>query len=396
MHKQSGWRGQRRYATSIVTGALIALAATACGSSSGSSSSKASGPTPGTTLAQSQPVPAANSDIEKFVTAAEEEPTFRVKQGLPAAPAPGKTIVYLQNDVAQSQTIGSGVRDAAQAVGWKYDVINYKAADTSTLLTAMQDALSKKPYAVIFSGAPETIWASMKPAYAAANVSLVPMYVGPAKIDGTVVGNVAGDPDNNYAGKVLADWFITNSGGSGKAAIQAVAGFPVIAVWQEAFQKEVAAQCSKCEVKVVQTTVDALTQGTAVGALVSALQSDQSIKYAFAYNTNFVPGITNELNNAGLPGVKVGGWSATSEGVADILKGKDYGWMVLNTVYSGWLAVDMVLNHLAGVTLTPDEQILPQQLITTKNATADKVKTANTFSLPVDYPAQFKKLWHVG
>jgi len=378
-----GWPQRWRSATPVVTGMLIVMAVSACG-------------TPAATTAQSQAGPSSNSNIEQFVTAAEAEPTFRVKQGLPSAPDAGKTVIYLQNDVAQSQTIGSGVRDATQAVGWRYDVINYKSADTSTLLTALQDALGQKPYAVVFSGAPETIWASVKPAYAAANVSLVPMYVGPATIDGPVVGNVAGDPDNNYAGKVLADWFITNSGGSGKAAIQTVAGFPVIAVWQEAFQKEVAAQCSKCEVKVVQTTVDALTQGTAVGALISALQSDQSIDYAFAYNTNFVPGITNELNNAGLSNVKVGGWSATSEGVADILKGKDYGWMVLNTVYSGWLAVDLVLNHLAGVTLTPDEQILPQQLITMNNVNADKVKTANTFSLPVDYPARFKKLWHVG
>jgi ABC-type sugar transport system substrate-binding protein len=385
--------GRRRQVVAVAAPAVMALLLASCGGSSSSAGKTAVG-SPGPTAAGS--ADAGNAAIEQFVTAAMEEPTFRIKQALPSAPERGKTIVYLQNDVAQSQTIGSGVRAAAESVGWKYEVINYKSADTSTLLIAMKDALDKRPVAVIFSGAPETIWASMKPAYAAAKVKLVPMYVGPATIDETVVGNVAGEPDNNYAGKVLADWFITNSGGSGKAAIQAVAGFPVIAVWQKAFQAEVAAQCSKCQVKVVQTTVDALAQGTAVQEIVSALQSDQSIKYAFAYNTNFFPGITNELSNAGLSDVKVGGWSATSEGVADIVRGKDYGWMVLNTKYSGWLAFDMVLNHLAGVKLTPAEEILPQQLITKKNATPEKVKTANDFELPMDYPEQFKKLWHVG
>jgi len=396
MNRRLNRASRRRQVVVVAAPVAMALLLASC-AGSGSSGGNRAGGSPGATASGS--AGAGDAAIEQFVTAAEQEPTFRITQALPSAPARGKTIVYLQNDVAQSQTIGSGVRAAAESVGWKYEVINYKSADTSTLLIAMKDALDKKPVAVIFSGAPETIWASLKPAYAAAKVSLVPMYVGPATIDETVIGNVAAEPDNNYAGKVLADWFITNaggSGGSGKAAIQVISGFPVIAVWQKAFQAEVAAQCSKCQVKVVQTTVDALAQGTAVQEMVSALQGDQSIKYAFAYNTNFVPGIANDLSNAGLSGVKVGGWSATSEGVADIVRGKDYGWMVLNTKYSGWLAFDMVLNHLAGVKLTPTEEILPQQLITKKNAVPDKVKTANDFELPLGYPAQFKKLWHVG
>jgi len=398
MGKLDALRSRSKHLAVMAMVALLAVLVAACGGGGDSSSSSAesSNASADVTSSAADEKGSESSTLTAMVEEAEQEPGFPITQALPKKPPPGETIICLKNDVAQVQTICDGAREATEAVNWNYEDRSYQSADTSGLLVLMKEVLQKKPYAVIVTGTPEEIWKPLMPAYEKAGVNLVPMYVGPAKIEGPVIGNVAGYSTNEWAANALAAWFITESGESGKAILQAVPGFPAITLWQKYFDEMVAEECQACATESVEVSLEEIASGAAVRTLVSALQSDPSIEYAFSYNTNFVPGISNELTNAGLSNVKVGGWAGTSEGIADILKGEDYAWILANLQYSGWLGVGMALNHLAGIELTPTEEILPAQLITSENATEEIAKTANEYDLPSDYREQFKKLWGVG
>jgi len=218
--------------------------------------------------------------------------------------------------------------------------------------------------------------------------------IGPAKETGPVWGNIGAGPQNEWIGKALADWMIQNSGGEGKAVLQSIPAFAAVTEWVEAFEKEVSEQCPKCEVESVETSIAEATGGTAGATLTSALQSGGA-DYAFVYNGAFIPGFKAELEAAGLPDVKLGGWSVTSEFITDEVNGSDYAWLAANTRYIGWLVVDFALRHLEGSKVAAEETLLPAQLITKENATPELAEAVDDFKFPTDYGQQFEELWMV-
>lgn len=408
MGKLIAMRRWSRYLTVMAIVGLLAIAVTACGgggSSSSSSGESTEAPAESTETTasateaeegESGGEEAGSSAVASFVAEAEKEPEFAIQKALPSKPEPGKVVFCLKNEVAQSQIICNGARKASEAVDFKYEERSYDSADASALIVLMKEVLQSKPDLVVFGGDPEAIWGQVKPEYEKAGVSLVPIFVGPVKEDKVVLGNVAGTSTQEKAAKISADWFIQESGGKGTALIQTVPGFPVIGQWQGFIEEDVETDCEACSTQTIEASLEELGSGAAVQGLVSALQSEQSIEYAIAYNNNFLVGIAHELENAGLPDVKVGGWSGTAESVTDTLQGHEFGWILFNQEYTGWMAVNIYLDHLAGIELTPEEEVLPMQLITTKNATKEIAESANEFSMPSDFQQQFKKLWGVG
>jgi len=380
----------------VVLGAIalaLAVPAAGCGDDD-SGSSDAAGKT--TATATAAPPSADLEAVKRFVAQAEATPTkIPVKLPLKAKPKAGQTVINLSFDIPQAQQVAQGVRQAVEAVGWKYEQINFKSADISTLVAALQEALDRKPLAVVFAVGPEATWQQLRPAYEKAGVGMIPYLIGPAKETGPVWANIGSGAQNDWIGKVLADWMIVDSGGTGKAVLQAIPAFGAVTEWVDAFKREVAEQCPKCEVRTAETSIADATGGTAGAALISALQSNGG-QYAFVYNGAFIPGLKGQLDAAGLRDVKLGGWSATSEYITNELQGSDYAWLAPNTRYIGWLAVDTALRHLEGTKLETEQTLLPAQLITKDNATPELVKAVDDFRFPVDYGQQFQTLWKVG
>jgi len=374
----------------------VAVVVVGCGSSGSSSSSEGSSTEAETTTEEEAGGTTGElGAVEEFVAQAEAEPTsIPVQAALKAKPKPGETIVYLNSDIPQSQQVAEGMEQATESIGWKYEQINFKSADISTLVTALEEALEKKPLAVVFGVGPEATWEQLRPAYEKADVGMIPFLIGPAKETGPVWGNIGSGPQNEWIGKVLADWMIQNSGGTGKAVLQSIPAFAAVTEWVEGFEHEVSEQCPKCEVSSVETSIAEATGGTAGATLTSALQSGGA-GYAFVYNGAFIPGFKAELEAAGLPEVKLGGWSVTSEFISDEINGSDYAWLAANTRYIGWLAVDFALRHLEGGKLKPEETLLPAQLITKDNATPELAEAVDDFKFPTDYGQQFEELWKV-
>lgn len=381
-----GIRPQRgAVAALLALACLLAALTSGCGSSDSSTSSTASetGGAGSTDLAA----------IEAAVRKAEQPPTkIGVTTPLPAKPEAGKTFVYLQCELLQCQSIGESIHEAVDAVGWHYVQIDYKQADPSTLISGMKQALKDNAVAVTFTGLPEALWSQMIPEYEKAGAAIIPEYVGPTKLQGPVIGNINSPTDTARGAKALADWFIADSKGKGKALLHNVPQYGTVNAWTEQFKEAVEEDCDACEVETVNTTIAQVVGGEISSAVVSALQRNSSLEYAFAFNGGFFTGLPAALQNAGLSDVKVGGYIAVPEDVANLIAGKGGAYGGLNTDYGAWLAVDLALRKEAGVTLPESQQALPFQLLTEDSAT----EAASDFQLPDGYQDQFKKVWKVG
>lgn len=377
--------------------ALLALIGVGCGGSDSSSSTSGS-----TTPAEGGTTEGTSGGgdfaaLEEFIAEYEQEPTkIAATRPLASKPKPGETIIFLQCAVTQCTQQGIGIKDAVESVGWNVETANYDSADPSTLITQLNEALTKDPAAVVFSGSPEEIWAQVIPDYEKAGVALIPMFIGPAKLEGPVIANIAGELENEIAGKLLADWFIVDSEGSGTALIQAVPGFPAITIWVEYFEEEVAKECPACSVEVVESSLEELGDGSSTQTMLSALQRNGDARYVISYNGAFIAGLPTEAQNAGLPEIKVGTYASTGDYVAEAARGKDYGLILLSNIYTGWIATNAALLNEEGVAMKPEEELLPIQLATKDSATQELAESANSFTAPADFQEQFKQLWGAG
>ena len=385
-----------RAASIGLAGALAAaLALTACSSSSGSSSASASsGGSASTaglsaTASASAGLTAAQANVTKYSVL----PTaLNITRALPAAPTKGKSVVFLQCEVQQCTDGGNGFRAAAASVGWKVTTLGWKSTDPATLTADLQQALtmSPKPYAVSLSGLPFAIWGSQEAAYAKAHVLMIPWSMGPVTTNNTVIANVQGPEDVEFQGKLLADWFISDSHGTGKVLQQDIPQFPSIAEEGTGFRNEVAAQCPGCRVTKLDVTGTQVASNGVTPAIISALQRDPSIAYVAPSDIGLAPGLPAALKSAGLSRVKILGGEATAVDQQGVRDGTIAVVMQNNQTYLGWLQMDALVRHAAGISFPPNDGGLVNQIQTRATMPAAKAL------VPANFPELFKKLWHVG
>lgn len=388
----------RRGAAAVL--ALASAAAfTACsssggkGSGSGSSSSVSAGQTAGGGGGGgSSEVSAAQKIVAQFSTA---PTTIPLTTPLKAMPAPGKTVVWMQCKLPQCLQIGDGIRPAAAALGWNLKTISYDSANPANLVSGMQQALQYKPAAVINSGLPEATWASVLPAYRSAQVPIVTSDIGPQGVAFPVIANIYGDKDTQNQGQAVAAWFTADSQAKGKALLVDVPSFPVLHAFSQAFKDNVSKGCSGCSVTSLSASIPDVQGGKLNGEITAALRKDPSLKYLIICDAAFIGALPPAMSAAGLSGIKIGGaWGdKVTEGF--LKTGQTHALTSFATEYQGWQSIDAVARYLegpAGSTLSdPSDGTLPIQLLT-----KDTIQTpSDSYNYPADFPAEFKKLWHV-
>jgi ribose transport system substrate-binding protein len=393
--------GQRRnhrtrQLLAISCAVLAATALTACGSSSGSASAS-SGSTQ-TSGATSPPNSATGqfSALQSVVDKAMVAPTsIPLTTPLQAAPPKGKTIVYLQCEVAQCKEGGEGVAQATAALGWTLNTIPFQSTDPATLASAFQQALQQKPLAVVIAGVPEVLWKNQEAAYQKAGIPIIPFFVGPIDLSSTVIANIGNLNDNAYFGKVLADWFVVDSHGTGHALVANVPAYQVLTSVSDAFEKEVASQCAQCTITKLDVTATQLGTGAFSSVIISALQKDPSIKYVMATDGVFIDPLPAALAGAGLGGtVKVIAQGGDAQNIIDLKAGRLAALTGLPSIYAGWLSLDVALRHYEGMSMPADggDGGVPTQLLTK----ASVGSVTGSFELPTDFRDQIKKLWLLG
>lgn len=334
------------------------------------------------------------ADAKAASEAAKQPPTdITVTTPLEAKPEPGKTFVWLTCDVSSCSIMGEAMKTAVESAGWKYREIAYKSADPATLAAAMRQALRYDPSYVAVSGVPpEAGWGGVVPEYEKAGVKIVASYLGQTEIGDTVIANVAGPKLSEDAAATIANWFIADSGGEGKALLQRVDDFPSLKIFADSFAKTVSDNCAACEVVNLNNTIAEAGGGGVVPAVVSLLRRQPELTYAISSHAGFVAGLPAALDSAGIGDrVKIAAENADAQSLSSVRKG-DVAAVTGNPLhYAAWMIVDVALRDAQGLEY-PDEGFpMPVQLLTQDV----EFEISNSLDVPADYEDRFKALWHV-
>src|SRR5271166_2741306 len=333
-----------------------------------------------------------SGSMSRVVVGYEKAPTaIPITTPLETSPPKGKTFVFLQCDVAQCTEDSTALKAATAAIGWNLKVIPYQSANPATLISGLQQALQLHPVAVGLTGIPQIEWQSELPAYEKAGVPIVVGDVGPQVLSKTVIASIGNDLNTQVTAKVLADYFIANTGGKGKILQFQVPDFPILGAFDQAFRADVAASCANCSVTTLTGTVAEVTSGGSTAAIVSALQRNPQDTWLDTDDGPWVDGLPSALAAAHLH-VKIIGEGADVTDETDIKQGTMTAFTAVALDYGMWAMMDAVLRHLEGMPNSPNEGLLPVQLL----VQGESFTVSESYNQPGDFAAQMEKLWHVG
>lgn len=378
------YRRRSLRAWGLTAGILPALlAAAACSSSSqGNHASTPSGSTSGSSSA----VSAALATVKQY----EAVPTSIPQQTPLAHPVTkGRTFVDLECENTQCHDIATGVQAAGKAIGWNVKLISYNDTQPATLTAAFQQALQYHPVGVTLAGTSPALWSSVLPEYKQAGVPIIPASVGPITVQAPVAATVDGLGAYTGPAKAIADWFIAQSNTSGHVLLVDISSFPVLKETATAVSAEIAAQCPNCKVSDFDATIAQVDANGVVSAVVSQLQRDPSIKYVISTDGVFISGLASAAKAAGVTGLQIGSTIGGIVNEQDILAGSESATLPWPGVVEGWVIVDAAARVSEGMSVPDGDANQPFQLLVKGNFTTPQESLLE----PVDYPAQFEKLW---
>lgn len=385
----TGSSGRRK----LVVAAALAVGAMTVGACSSSSSSGTSGGSPGSSSTpaaggSSAPTDAGLAAAQAATAANEKLPTvIPASVPLKTTPAKGKTFVWLQCETPECAEATASFKQAIAAVGWNLKTVSFVSTDPSTLLSGLQQALQYHPVAVSFVGLPYAVWKSAVPEYKSAGVPIITWSTGPQPVNSTLPTQVA--ENQAETGKMLADWFISDSKGTGKAMFVGVPTFPTLAAAETGFKNEVAANCSGCSVKYEDLSYPTIAAGKGVSSVVSAIARDPGVQYVINSEGALFTPLSAALSSAGVTGIKIAGASIESADRQLINSGKEAAGIPQQVNYAAWAMVDAALRVSEHMPATSEN--FQWTVITT----AQKLPVADTWDYPSDWQNQYKQLWKV-
>ena len=101
----------------------------------------------------------------------------------------------------------------------------------------------------------------------------------PAVVKPPIIVNVHAYANDALMGKIIADYFVSDSGGKGNAVIEHVPGVSDPRRLHEWIPSEVKALCPRARSTLANITIPDLVAGKTPSTLVSALQSNPSANY---------------------------------------------------------------------------------------------------------------------
>ena len=382
----------------VIVGMLaIALALAACGSSSSSSTSSASGSSASSGASSSTATNASSSGSGAVGAAAAAltpykslPSTINITTPLRSAPPAGKTFVMLGTNNPSNVIVQQEMAKLAKDAKWNFSVVSYDPANPGTFTSAETTALSKHPQYLVEAGLPLTASQIAMAKNGKAKWILDSVY--PVTIGGPVLGQSDAYAQDALQGKIVADYFISDSAGKGSAVIEHVPSYPILDGFTSGFGNEVKAKCPSCKTTEADITIPDLVAGKAPSTLVSALRSNPSAGYLVFDDGPFADGITSALSAAGLSKVKVIGEAADQAGVAALKNGSEAAWTGFDPAYESFENMDMAFRDTEGMPIPlAQEAQQPTQLLT--KATIGSI---SNWSAPTDAESQFLKLWHLG
>ncbi len=378
MTRKAGFGLRRTTAWSAVLIATAALAA-GCGSSDDGSASTAAGTGTGSGTA-AQPTGGASAAAK---TVADASKPITAWDGFdePIRPPAGKRIVAIE---CSSLGVGcvqgaKAAEEAAQAIGWKADVVNGKG-DPTVWNSAIQAAVAAKADGIVlFAISPALVKDAVAKAKAA-GVPVVAAYVGP-KADSLVVS------DAQQGGKIMAAYLADASGGKANALVLNDAEFVLTDERNKAMVSELQTICPDCKTKDVEFTF--ATMPTKLpGQVAAALQADPTIDYVVVPFDAAVQFVRQGIQQAGSK-AKVASFEGDPSTMKTIGDGTQAADLAVPNTWAGWQSVDDLVRLMQGEPVK--NAPLPVRLFTDAN----KADAAN-WDGDLDFRAKYRELWGQG
>jgi len=371
----------------IIATLVLALALAACGSDDNSASSNASGGG-SSSSGGGAGVAKAAAALKPY----EATPTeITIKEPLKGAPPAGKTIVMLGTNDPNNQKLQKSLKNLAAMAKWNYAVVSYDPANPATFNAAIDTAITKKANYIAEAGIPLT--AAMIKKVQDAGAKWVLTSVHPVEVKDPIIVDANAYENDEQMGKVLADFFVSDSKSKGNVVIEHVPAYPILDGFTDGFQAEVKELCPDCKVKIQEITIPDLTAGKVPSVMVSALRSNPDANYVAFDVGPFAAGIDAALASAGLSQkVKVIGEAADEAGIAALKSGKHTAWTGFDPVYSTYVMMDAMFRDSLGMPIDQKASALQTTQILTKDNVGS---VGDTWGEPKDALDQFKKLWGI-
>jgi ribose transport system substrate-binding protein len=369
--------------------AALALVVAGCGSSDDDSTSTSGGGP--ATAAQTTDAAAGDGDSEAAAEVAELEQRPTDMSGL--TPFEGefpkdKTIDYLQCGVPACVKLGTYLKDATDAVGWKLNIVNI-GGTPEEVKAGFDKAVRDKPDGVITTGGfDRAIYGQELEKLKAAGIPVLGHSEAAAAAPDEGMIAVTSGPERHAAiGKAWADWIVANSGDQAKVLF-IDSGFPVQGLEKAALEARLGELCPDCTLDSYQAPIESIGKDLP-GKIAQQLQKNPDTTDLVVGFGDMVTGLPAAMKGAGIGKLNILTQEPADANLTDMANGD------LTVMHYGsgpesmWGLVD-VLGRSFTDQAYPAEPELPRWLIT-----KDTLPEGKDWPAVEDYQTEFKEAWGI-
>jgi Periplasmic binding protein domain len=389
----------RRWWRALPAASALLLVAAACGSDNGSTSSSATtaaataAPAAAATSAaasgQSDCTTAATNALQAYGQLPTKLPSSFTP--LPTKPSPGGKVIKIVNGTIPADGHSADEQAvAAQAVGWSSEKIVFNGT-VEDLNAKWEQAIAEKPTVITGSGWPAAaLQQPLADAQKAGIVAALSSVTDTATANPGLAAVSNGTEVAKLMGDIHANLVMRDSNCKAHVAIFSLP-FPILKVATDEFTSMLSSKCPDCKVTYNEIQPKDLGSPAATNAMVSKLQADPSIKYAYTIIGNVAAGLTTALSQANITGVKIFGQVPDENAIKALQDGTNAWWVTQDSTINGWMELDAALRAVeSGKPVTTTEN--PLGVLTPENVPKGS-STVPTY--PGNFRDLFKQIWLV-
>lgn len=307
---------------------------------------------------------------------------------LGVAPSKNKNISFMTCPLAICTEVGTGVKEAAAALGWQVRTIPNNFTPAGYKQSWQQ--IAQNPGDAVITTAPVLPDSAVQTLIDKADVPYVAV-TSPSDPAGKKIAVISSLSAIQVDGAVEANWVIQDAGKPVKTLLVYDPSIPSLASVPTGYKDALAKNCPKCsnaELKVSSAKVGpALAQ-----EVVSDLQRNPDVGYVVFGLGDLATGVPAAIEAAGLSDkVKIVVRGATPPNLQDVKSGGIAAAFTDEIFEAGWRAVDKIVRSIAGKPVGETKPPGKIRLITKDNLPADISKP---FRIP-GYQDGFKKAWGI-
>jgi ribose transport system substrate-binding protein len=386
--------GLKRKAAAMAVAAGLVLAA--CGGDDDDDTAATSATT-ASTAPDTSTAPTGTSSGDAEIEAITSPPTeMTVTEPLPETPEP-KTVAWVNCEVPACQVNNEFFTAAAEALGWKVELITYTFAAPGA---AFQQAIDSGVDYIATSG---VALAQIEEQVALAEAQGIPIFECystdvPAGEENNLYAQCAGLLATDVVADTVSNWIIDASGSDANVLMVTIRDFPILVAQEEAAQAAFSERCPDCTTDVLSATIEDLGAGAVPQQVASYVQSNPDVDYIWFLFSNVSIGVSEALDSAGLlEGRNLVGTQAEVPQLQELVDGTNRAWSALPFEYAMWILVDQMARHATGVWSLEQEaeaSVIPTWVVDTPEAAAELLPTEGWHG-PDGFQDHFKELWGV-